>query len=115
MPGQFAKAAVEGLIAKRTVRHVSPTASAGVTLDATDQVIRVTTPASSVGIITMSPTPMCGGKFYSFYVDSDGGGEVQIVSANAVDLVGDNLGAAADKVLLYCDGMSWFLLFDTTS
>ncbi len=97
------------------VVYVAPTAAEGVVITPDQQVIRITIPASGTGTITMPPEIEAAGRLYSFTVASDLGGEVKIQDSAGTDLVGDNLGAATDCVLLYCDGFKYFLLVDVTA
>jgi len=97
------------------VSYKAPAASETLTLGPDENVIRVTLPASGAGILKLPPKVEAAGRMFSFTVVSDGGGEVQIVDDGGSDVISDNLGAATDYALIYCDGFKYFLIVETTT
>lgn len=96
----------------------STAVTAATTLTASQLVVYVTTPASSSYAVTLPAAHLCGGRFCTVYATNTGGGEVSLAS-NAGDLValsvGDNLSAAGDYVVLYCNGLFWVVVAEVTT
>lgn len=85
--------------------------------------VRVTPPASSSYIVSTPLLSECKGAHIAFVCVSTAGGEVQIKSrgdgvgeaGTAADLVGDNLSAVGDYVLLYNTGLKWIVVKEVTT
>lgn len=97
------------------VVYLAPAASETIELNAEDQIVRVTTPASGAGVLKLPSRAEAAGRMYSFTIHSDGGGEVQVVDDTGTDLVSDNLGAAGDYMLYYCDGFMYYVVKENTN
>lgn len=115
--GAFARQeAAEAATRTANVRYVAPTAAVPVTLQPGETTILVTTPAADVGPIYLPAPPLNAGKILTFRALNTGGGGVSL--NGAVGFAGtaytstDNLEAANDYIVLYCDGVMYCQLVE---
>ena len=98
------------------IKFAAPTAAASVTLKSYETTIKVTTPASGVGVLVLPAEEEAAGRLFSFEVLNTGGGEVNVTLDDATtDAIGDNFSADGDFAVLYCDGTKYQLLAETTT
>ena len=113
---KFSKASFESLIGEAHVLNASPTEALAVTVLPNQQVIRVTTPASSIGNLVMPSVEEAAGRMYAVRCVSDGTGDVHIIEPQgSSDIVGDDISAAGDYVVMYCDGYNYYVLAEVTT
>ena len=95
--------------------RVAPAASETYAATDIDRVFLVTTPDSGVGTIKLLPPSHYAGEMLTFKALNTGGGEVKITDAAGTDVVGDNLSAVNDYVLLFSDGIQFWLIKEVTT
>ena len=116
MPGTYGRSSMQQAIDLTNVLFCAPVSGTDVVVEPNQQIIRVTIPGSSVGNLVMPAAELTAGMIFQIIALNTGGGAVKVeASDGSTDLVGDNLTAAADKVVLISDGFGYNLLLDVTT
>lgn len=94
------------------VRDKYEVVTADITLDRYDQVVRVSaSPTTGAITITLAPVNECAGRFVAILArDADGTNDVTIQDQDeSEDWADITLDGATDGVVLYSDGMKWWV------